>query len=125
MRIFLAIIFLTFTLFSCSENNVNNTVEPEYKTKITFVELGSDKCIPCVNMRPIMDSIQYKYGKQIYVKFIDVIRGTESHHFKIRLMPTQVFLDSNNVEIFRHEGFFAQDSIDMFLQSQGLIIINK
>lgn len=119
MKIVLSIIIMLIIL-GCSDNAVVTDNHNYDKRIITFVELGSDKCIPCIKMKPIMDSIQNKYGKQIYVKFIDVIRGTESHHFKIRLMPTQLFLDSNDVEIYRHEDFFPQDSIEMFLKSQGL-----
>lgn len=123
MKIIFSII-ITLIILGCSENAVVTDNHNYDKRLITFVELGSNSCVPCIKMRPIMDSIQNKYGKQIYVRFIDVIRGTESHDFKIRIMPTQVFLDSNDLEIFRHEGFFTQDSIEMFLQSQGLKVIN-
>jgi thioredoxin 1 len=39
---------------------------------VTFVELGSVKCIPCRQMQPVMKAIEAKYGKQVNVVFYDV-----------------------------------------------------
>jgi thioredoxin 1 len=113
---------------SCSDNSTN-TIKPtliDTSLKMTFVELGADWCEPCKNMRPVMDSIQKKYGSQILVKFIDVVKNSkEAEPFKITVMPTQVFLDTNNIEIHRHKGFYHEDSIHVFLQSKGLKILNN
>ncbi len=40
--------------------------------------------------------------------------------YNIRLIPTQVFLDANGKELMRHEGYFPEKEIDVFLQSKGL-----
>lgn len=93
------------------------------KAKVTFVELGSVKCIPCKQMQPVMESIEIKYGDQINVVFHDVWVPDQKHfaeQYKIRLIPTQVFLDSNGNELMRHEGFFPEAEIERFLQQQGL-----
>lgn len=93
------------------------------KTMITFVELGSVKCIPCRQMQPVMKSIEQKYGEQIKVIFYDVWKSDQSHYaekYGIRLIPTQVFLDEGGKELLRHEGFFPEKDIDAFLVSKGL-----
>ncbi|RCK73327.1 MAG: Thioredoxin [Ignavibacteriae bacterium] len=93
--------------------------------KITFIELGSVRCIPCQKMQPIMKSIEEKYGNQIKVIFYDVWKQEERHYaeqYKIKVIPTQVFLDSKGNEIMRHEGFFPEEEIDKFLLSKGLKI---
>jgi thioredoxin 1 len=38
------------------------------KPLITFIELGSVKCIPCKAMQPVMKAIEEKYGAQIKVE---------------------------------------------------------
>jgi thioredoxin 1 len=101
-------------------------VEKSATPKITFVELGSVNCIPCKAMQPVMQAIEQKYGEQIRVVFYDVWTPEEQKYaqqFDIRLIPTQVFLDENGTEIFRHEGFFAEAEIDQLLQSRGLKIL--
>ena len=40
--------------------------------KVTFIELGSVRCIPCQKMQPVMKSIEEKYGDQVKVVFYDV-----------------------------------------------------
>jgi thiol-disulfide isomerase/thioredoxin len=118
---------LILLLTSCSDSptEIIKTTPIDTTLRMTFIELGADWCIPCKEMRPVMDSIQKKYGSQILVRFIDAIKNSgEASKYKIRSMPTQVFLDTNNIELHRHEGFYAEDSIHIFLQSKGLKIIN-
>ena len=94
---------------------------------ITFVEAGSVRCIPCKQMQPVMKAIEQKYGKQIKVVFLDVWTPegkTQAAPYKVRLIPTQVFLDTQGKEVFRHEGFFPEAEIDKVLQRHGLKIQN-
>jgi thioredoxin 1 len=124
---------LSFT-FACSGQDDDSTkVEVNQKiTKdksdtlkpmVTFVELGSVNCIPCKKMQPVMKAIEEKYGDQIEVIFYDVWKPEQrkyAEEYGIRLIPTQVFLDKDGKELFRHEGFFPEGEIDQFLQKQGL-----
>lgn len=99
-----------------------STTNPE-KPKITFVELGSVKCVPCRQMQPVMKAIEEKYAGQVKVVFYDVWKEDQRRYadeYKIRVIPTQVFLDEKGQELMRHEGFFPEKDIDAFLQSKGL-----
>ena len=133
-------VVFSFILCSCQGNNTDSKIKTNdehqavQKTQkqtdntkinplITFVELGSVNCIPCRKMQPVMKAIEKKYGGQVKVIFYDV--WTDSGHdyaenYGIRLIPTQVFLNEQGEEIFRHEGFFPENEIDKFLQEQGL-----
>lgn len=99
------------------------TSRPITKPLVTFVELGSVKCIPCRQMQPVMKAIEEKYGDQVSVVFHDVWTDTGREYaeiYKIRLIPTQVFLDGKGKEFFRHEGFFPEEEIHKLLQKRGL-----
>jgi len=90
---------------------------------ITFVELGSVKCVPCRQMQPIMRSIEEKYAGLVKVVFFDVWKGDQRRYaeeYHIRVIPTQIFLDQNSRELMRHEGFLPEKEIDAFLQSKGI-----
>jgi thioredoxin 1 len=92
---------------------------------VTFVELGSVKCIPCRQMQPVMKAIEEKYGKQVHVVFYDVWQPDQREYaqkYEIRVIPTQVFLGKDGKEFFRHEGFFPETEIDKLLQKRGLTV---
>lgn len=95
------------------------------KPLVTFIELGSVRCIPCRMMQPIMKSIEEKYGGQVKMVFHDVWTQQGQPYavqYGIRLIPTQVFLDKSGKEFFRHEGYFPEKEIDKLLQDRGLKI---
>lgn len=94
------------------------------KPKVTFVELGSVRCVPCKQMQPVMRAIEKKYGEQVKVIFYDVWKPEQksfADKYKIQLIPTQVFLDENGKEFFRHEGFYPEKEIDKILKSKGIV----
>ena len=91
--------------------------------KVTFVELGSVNCIPC-KMQPIMDAIKNEYQGQVKVVFHDVWSPEGrplADKFGIRLIPTQVFLDGNGKEYFRHEGYLSKNELVKILKMKGVI----
>jgi thioredoxin 1 len=95
----------------------------EVKPKVTFIELGSVNCIPCKMMQPVMESIEKKYDGQVKVVFYDVWTQEQKKYaqeYKIKLIPTQVFLDANGKEFHRHEGFYPEAEIDKLLKGKGL-----
>ena len=92
-------------------------------TLVTFVELGSVSCIPCRMMQPIMRDIENTYQGQVNVVFHDVWTDEGKPYAKtygIRVIPTQVFLDSKGIEYFRHEGYFPKDQLVAVLKTKGV-----
>jgi thioredoxin 1 len=90
---------------------------------VTFVELGSVRCIPCKMMQPIMKDIEKDYAGQVKVVFHDVWTPAGepfAQDFKIRVIPTQVFLDKDGEEYFRHEGFFPKEELIKILKQKGV-----
>ncbi len=122
-KLFLLITLLYITLLSGAVSNDEKIVESSNKPKITFLELGSTTCIPCIKMKPVLESIQKKYKDQIEVIFIDIVKDRASaRKYKIKVMPTQIFLDENGEEIHRHIGYYPEEQIDEFLLNHGLVI---
>ena len=90
---------------------------------VTFIELGSVDCIPCKAMQPVMESIRKKYPDQVSVLFYDVWTkegAPYGQQYKIRVIPTQVFLDKDGKEYFRHEGFFPEEELVKILAKGGV-----
>lgn len=91
--------------------------------KVTFVELGSVKCIPCKMMQPVIDEIEKEYIGQVKVVFHDVWTPEGQPYAKeygIQGIPTQVFLDKDGKEFHRHTGYYPKEEIVKVLKTQGI-----
>jgi thioredoxin 1 len=122
--IYLLLLFLVLAISITSYPQKKTDAKPE----VTFIELGSVNCIPCKMMQPVMKSVEEKYGTQVKVIFYDVWKTDQkkyAHQYGIKLIPTQVFLDKNGKEFFRHEGFYPEAEIDKLLKTKGLSPVNK
>ncbi|MDZ7615032.1 MAG: thioredoxin domain-containing protein [Flavobacteriaceae bacterium] len=121
-----ALIFLTLLFGSACKQNTekdNNqkaeTIQKQAATnrKVTFIELGSVRCIPCQKMQPIIKSIEEKYGDQIQVVFYDVWtpEGKEkAKDFVFNEIPTQLFLDSDGIEFLDMSVIFLKKKLKTF-----------
>lgn len=123
-KIYICLILLLFIfVIVCPGQNAS---ESGKKPSVTFVELGSVNCIPCKKMQPVMKAIEQKYGESVKVIFYDVWTEAQkpfAKKYNIRLIPTQVFLDENGKEFFRHEGFFPEEEIHKLFQQRGILPI--
>ena len=91
------------------------------KGKVTMVDLGAKKCIPCKMMAPIMAKLEKAYEGKANVVFIDVWENREQMpRFKIRAIPTQIFFNEKGEEVYRHVGFLNEESIVDQLTKMGV-----
>lgn len=91
--------------------------------KVTMVDIGAKKCIPCKMMAPILKELEEEYGStgKAAIVFIDVWENpNEGKKFGIRSIPTQIFYDANGKEVSRHEGFMDKNSIITRLEKMGV-----
>ncbi len=102
---------------------VTNNLDLDFsRHKVTFIELGADRCIPCKAMQPIMKEIAKEYAGKIQVVFYDVWKDpTPARKYRIQLIPTQVFIDQSGKEVFRHVGFFAKEEMLSMFKEKGIL----
>lgn len=77
-----------------------------------LMEFGSTTCEQCKKMAPIIAELTTELGGKVNVEFIDTQKNEKAAaEHKIELIPTQVFLDPQGKELFRHVGFYAKAEI--------------
>ena len=121
-RFSIALLLLASTLLNIDAQN-SKQEKNITKYKVTFIELGSVRCIPCQQMQVVMKSIEKKYGNQVNVVFHDVWTPEGKpfgKQYGIEAIPTQVFLDENGKEFSRHVGYFPEEELLKVLQSKGV-----
>src|SRR5574344_210393 len=58
----------------------------------TVIDFGSDGCIPCKRMAPVLEKLNAEWQKRAAVQFIDVWKYSEGvSDFPVQVIPTQFF----------------------------------
>jgi len=66
-----------------------------YKLPI-IIDFGSDSCIPCQEMAPVLKSANEDYQGKAIIKFVDVWKYTDAaNNFPVQVIPTQVFINAD------------------------------
>jgi thioredoxin 1 len=118
-----AILLMVFVLPGGSQaagiDDVLNNAKKE--GKVVMLELGSVGCIPCEQMKPVMEKLRTNYKDKLEVLFIDVRKDRENaRRFGVAMIPTQVFLNKTGKEFHRHIGFYGYEEIVPVLEKAGL-----
>lgn len=119
----LLILMISILQTNYAQNPQQDKQKNATKYKVTFIELGSVRCIPCQKMQSVMKSVEKKYGSQVKVVFHDVWTPEGKpfgKQYGIEAIPTQVLLDENGKEFSRHVGFFPEEELVKVLKTKGV-----
>jgi len=91
-----------------------------------LVDLGTATCAPCKAMLVVMGELEQSYEGQLAVEFINVQQQADAAApYGVRVIPTQVFLDAEGRELFRHTGFLSTEAIVRKWQDLGYRLERK
>ena len=121
-------IWMFFMLFLVCSGNADSPAHSkesrgDQKYEITFIELGSVKCIPCRMMQPVMKKVEGNFAGKVRVVFYDVWTTEGKSYtaqYRMRAIPTQVFLDRDGNELYRHIGYFPYEEIVELLKKYSV-----
>jgi thioredoxin 1 len=125
MRVKLAplVVLFLLSLSSCSSaGDIDSALnKAKAEGKIVMLELGSIGCIPCEQMKPVMQKLRETYTGKLEVVFIDVKKDHDTaRKFGVYMIPVQVFLDKDGKEFHRHVGFYSYEEITPVLKKAGI-----
>lgn len=88
-----------------------------------LLEFGRGWCIPCKYMKPILEETSKIYSGKAIVMTVDMDANKDLvRDFKIRMMPTQVFLTPDGKEFFRNEGTLEREQIAQIFAKMGVAV---
>ena len=148
--IFLGVLLLLMMLMSCKSSGVGTTLpftvppagsttQPSSTTQSqqtlvvdnlntvlksgipVLAEFGRGTCIPCKQMKPILENLAAEYKGKLYVAIISVDDYYDlTVKSGIMAIPTQIFYDGSGKEVARHIGFYAKADIVTQLKKMGI-----
>ena len=118
----LVVMFLLSTSSCSSAGDIDSALnKAKAEGKIVMLELGSVGCIPCEQMKPVMQKLRETYTSKLEVIFIDVRQDNKTgRRFGVHMIPTQVFLDNGGKEFHRHIGYYSYEEIAPVLKKAGI-----
>jgi thioredoxin 1 len=97
----------------------------EFKKALTsgqpvLVDFGANSCMPCRQIRPILQEIKQEYAGKATILVIDVYKNKElAGEYRIQVIPTLIFFDKSGKEMFRHMGAWDKASMVGKLKEAG------
>ena len=123
----LNLLILAVLLFPFNESCAQPLLDRRFPKEIAqsplpkLLDFGAGTCIPCKKMAPILKELSEEYKGRVVIKIIEVYQEREmTQANRIRLIPTQIFYDTKNQEVFRHEGFMDKDAIKKVFDKMGV-----
>jgi thioredoxin 1 len=87
-----------------------------------LAEFGLGTCIPCRQMKPVLEQLAEDYEGRLKVVIVSVDeRNDLARQYGITLIPTQVVFDGDGNEVSRHVGFWPSSEIISALEEMALI----
>ena len=92
-----------------------------------IIDFGSDSCIPCQQMAPVLETMNEEMQGKAIIKFVDVWKYTDAADgFPIQVIPTQVFINSDGTPYVPSDDieigftmYSAKDNEHVFTVHQG------
>ena len=103
-----------------------NTKEEFYSAlksgRPVLVDFGANSCLPCRQLRPILQELRQEKAGKVEILVIDVYKHQDlSREYRVQVIPTLVFFDANGKEVFRTQGFVPKTTLLEHLAKIGVV----
>jgi len=99
-------------------------VSPLPPGKPMLLDFTRDHCLPCVLMEPWLAAIREKHAAEVGVLEINIDRPPNKPlglFFKVKSIPTQVYVDARGREVHRNVGLARQPEMEGLLKKLGFL----
>ena len=122
LLIFSVLLGLTLSSFAAEEGMLPATPYAQIPVMgAKMIEFGATSCRSC----QIMDRLLYRMKQKdptLPLFFVNVIKDREAAaKFRIRMIPTQVFIDKKGRIVATHIGVLSQSELEKELKDYGIV----
>lgn len=100
---------LTALLLTEASVGMASGVEPVGGNLPMVVDVGSQYCVPCRMMIPVLESISKRYEGRVVVRVIDIRKEPKAaEELDVHIIPTQIFFNRAGEEVRAHVGYMSE-----------------
>lgn len=86
----------------------------------TVIDFGSDSCIPCKQMAPVLETLNAEWQGKAIVQFMDVWKYSDGvSDFPVSVIPTQVFFNADGTPFVPSDELASQIEFMMYSDKEG------
>ena len=90
--------------------------------KPTILAFGMSHCYSCLAMSKVFAEVLEVHPEfQIYSIDGQKERLVSRDIYKLKEMPTQIFIDASGEEVFRHTGAYKKPVLDIIIKKYGFV----
>ncbi len=94
--------------------------------KPLILDIGSDTCVPCKMIKPVLKEIEEDYRDDLNVLVLDVHEHEEiARELGVMSIPTQFFYDKEGKMLGQHVGFLPRESFEQILSEHFSLSVKK
>jgi len=121
--VLVAVVLVVLVRFTAEQAPDSASTPRDEVALARIVEFGSDRCVPCRLMKPVLAELRATYGPALTVDFIDVMKDRDAARaHDVAIIPTQVFYDRDGRELARHTGFIPLEEIVATFARHGVAL---
>ncbi|MGE5483408.1 MAG: thioredoxin family protein [Ignavibacteriales bacterium] len=86
------------------------------------VKLGSDKCVPCREMNPVMAELARHYSGKVVFLMVDVYNNQDlAAQYGVQAIPRILFLNASGKAVAYSEGYASVNEMKSFISRSGIL----
>ena len=79
------------------------------------IDFGSDSCIPCKQMAPVLETLHEEFQGKAIVHFVDVWKNEDAaYDFPVSVIPTQIFYNADGTPFVPSEELAQEIEFTMY-----------
>jgi len=86
----------------------------------TMADFGAGTCKVCKELQPVIDATAERYQGKANIVYVDTgLYSGIARQYRVSLIPTQIFFDTDGNEVSRNVGKITPEEIDRRLAEAG------
>ena len=118
--IILAIIIIPMiAYFALSKSKVENTAEAKINTP-QMIKFASSMCYDCQRLQDVLKDVYPNFANKVVLTEISVQNNSSAvqnmiKKYRVKLVPTSVFIDKDGKVVNQVEGYIDKDTLEKYL----------
>lgn len=88
--------------------------------KPLILVFGSEDCVACRQLKPILQKLSNKHEDEIYIKYVDIVKNPDSYdNYRFQFIPTLIFLKNDGTPYIPSKEYIDEYNFEISKDDSG------